>query len=156
MPTDVLQTTHLVTLHLDVAFDAVLDIGPTPQGRRLIAPINGGRFEGARLNGRVLPGGADWVINRADGAMIIDVRIALRTDDGAAIYLSYQGSFRAAPEVMKRFRQGEVLAEGEYRLLAVARFECGAPAYAWLSDAIAVGVGRQTKHGPVYNFHEII
>jgi hypothetical protein len=156
MPTDVLRSEHLVTLHLDVAFNAILDIGPTPHGRRLIAPITGGRFEGARLNGRVLPGGADWVVNRADGAVIIDVRIALRTDDGAAIYLSYQGSFRAATEAMTRFRQGELLAESDYRLLTVARFECGAPAYAWLNDAIAVGVGRQTRSGPVYDFHEIV
>jgi hypothetical protein len=156
MPHDLLKSKHLVTLHLDVAFDAIVDIGPTPQGRRLIAPITGGRFEGARLNGRVLPGGADWVLNRADGAMIIDVRIALCTDDGAAIYLSYQGSFKAAPEVMQRFRRGEILAQGDYRLLTVARFECGAPAYAWLSDLIAIGVGCQKQHGPVYDFHEII
>lgn len=147
---------HLMTLSLDVGFDAMLDIGAIPQGRRRIAPILGGRFEGERLNGVVAPGGADWVINRPDGVMVIDVRLALKTDDGAAIYLTYQGTFRAEPEVMKRFNRGALLDPSEYALRVIPRFESGSPAYAWLNDLPCVGLGRQTAQGPIYTMHELL
>ncbi len=150
-----LTSTHLLTLKLDVAFDAMVSIGQTPAGRRRIAPILGGTFDGERLRGKVEPGGADWVINRADGAMLVDVRILLTTDDGAAIYLTYQGAFHAAPEAMTRFNRGERLAEHDYTLRTVARFESGAQKYAWLNDVLAIGVGKQTAAGPVYDIFEI-
>jgi hypothetical protein len=151
-----LRSRHLLTLTLDVAFDAMLGIGTTVHGRRRIAPILGGRFTGERLNGVVLPGGADWVINRPDGAMAIDVRIALKTDDEALIYGTYQGLFRAEAEVMARFNRGGLLEETEYRLRTLARFETGSEAYAWLNDMMVVGVGRQTAQGPIYTLHEIL
>ncbi len=36
------------------------ELGETPQGRRRIIGITGGRFSGERLSGRVLAGGADY------------------------------------------------------------------------------------------------
>lgn len=152
---DLLKTRPLLMLSLEVAFDRMLDIGVTPQGRRRIAPILGGRFEGERLNGMVLPGGADWVINRPDGVMVVDVRITLKTDDEVLIYMTYQGRFLAEPDVMKQFNSGGLLENHEYSLRVIPRFECGAPKYGWLHDTIAVGVGRQTAEGPIYSFHEV-
>ena len=52
------------------------DLGDTPQGRRRIIGITGGRFSGERLSGRVLPGGADWQVIRADGVADLDARYA--------------------------------------------------------------------------------
>lgn len=152
---ETLQSAHLMTLRLDVATGAMLNVGKTVLGRRLIAPITGGTFKGDRLHGVVLPGGADWVINRPDGVMAIDVRITLKTHDDALIYCSYQGTFKATPEVMARFNRGELLQESEYKLRTTVRLETGAGAYAWLNDAPAVGVGRQTAEGPVYSIFEI-
>ena len=145
-----LAHTALMTLTLEVGFGAMVTIGAVPAGLRRIAPVNGGTFVGARLRGTVLPGGADWVVNRADGVMVVDVRLTLCTDDGAMIYLTYQGRFVAAPEVMARLRKGALLEPAEYSLAIAARFECGDPRYAWLNDVVAVGTGEQTKQGPVY------
>ena len=155
MEPETLSSTHLLTLHLDVDFAGMLGIGAMSQGRRRIAPIVGGRFEGNRLKGTVLPGGADWVINRPDGVMVIDVRITLKTDDDALIYCTYQGTFRAEPEVMARFNRGEQLSQAEYLLRTVVRFEAGAEAYRWLNDIMAIGVGRQTPAGPIYTVFEV-
>ena len=151
-----LKSAHLLTLTLDVAFGAMLNIGAMAQGRRRIAPILGGRFEGERLRGEVLPGGADWVINRPDSAMVIDVRIALKTHDEGLIYCTYQGTFRAAPEVMARFNRGERLTPDEYLLRTVVRFETGAEPYRWLNDMLCIGVGRQSSEGPVYTIYEVL
>ncbi len=153
---DALQSRHLFDLTLEVAFDRMLEIGKVAVGRRRVAPINGGTFKGERLSGVVLPGGADWVVNRADGAMLVDVRITLETDDMALIFMAYTGSFRAGPEEMRRFNRGELLAPHEYALRTVPRFETGAERYGWLNDLIAIGVGRQTTKGPCYTVHEIV
>jgi Protein of unknown function (DUF3237) len=145
---------HLTTLILDVDFRAMQIIGRTPAGLRRIVPVMGGQFSGERLNGTVLPG-ADWVINRPDGVMVIDVRLTLKTADGASIYLTYQGRFLADPDAMARFAKGMLLSPSEYSLAIAAKFECGDERYAWLNNVVAVGTGEQTLTGPVYNIYEI-
>lgn len=152
-----LCSTHLLTLRLDVDFRGMQRIGDTVAGRRRVAPILGGRFEGERLHGEVLPGGADWVLNRPDGHMAIDVRITLKADDGALIYCAYTGLFRAkTPDLMKAFERGERLADEDYVLRTQVKLECGAERHRWLNDVLAVGVGRQTAEGPVYEVFEIL
>jgi len=150
----ILRHSHLTTLTLAVDFRGMTSIGQTPLGLRRIAPVTGGTFVGERLNGTVL-GGADWVINRPDGVMVIDVRLTLKTDEGALIYLTYQGRFLAEPEVMARFAKGAVLDPAEYSLAITARFECGDARYSWLNDVVAVGTGEQTAAGPVYSIFQI-
>jgi hypothetical protein len=145
---------HLITLSLTVDFAGMSIIGKTPAGLRRIAPVTTGIFSGERLNGTVLPG-ADWVINRPDGVMVIDVRLTLKTDDGALIYLTYQGRFLAEAEVMARFGKGALLDPSEYSLAISARFECGDERYAWLNNVVAVGTGEQTRDGPVYAIFEV-
>lgn len=150
-----LAHTYLLTLTLEVDFAGMLSIGRVPAGLRRIAPVPGGHFTGPRLAGSVLPGGADWVINRADGVMLIDVRLTLKTDDGALMYLAYQGRFTAAPEAMARFGKGALLARHEYSLAITARLECGDTRYDWLNDLVIAGTGEQTRTGPVYSLFAI-
>jgi hypothetical protein len=152
-----LRSAHLFTLRLDVDFRGMQRIGETVAGRRRVAPILGGRFEGERLNGEVLPGGADWVLNRPDGHMAIDVRITLKCVDGALIYCAYTGLFRArTPELMKAFDRGERLADDDYVLRTLVKLECGAEPHRWLNNVLAVGIGRQTAEGPAYDIFEIL
>ena len=72
-----------VSPELEFAFEIVanigtpLDLGLTPHGRRRIIPVLGGHFEGPGIRGRILPGGADWQILRADGAAELDARYTL-------------------------------------------------------------------------------
>jgi hypothetical protein len=150
-----LKHSHLTTMTLTVDFPAMVNIGQTPGGLRRIAPVTGGVFTGERMNGEVLPGGNDWVVNRADGVMVIDVRLTLKTDDGAMIYLSYQGRFLAAPDAMERFAKGIPLDPSEYSLAMVAKFECGDPRYDWLNNVVAVGTGERTPTGPIYSIFAI-
>ena len=145
---------HLTTLTLSVDFLAVTPIGATPAGHRGIAPVIGGRFDGERLRGTVLPG-HDWFVTRPDGVLVIDVRLTLNTDDGATIYLNYGGRMVGQGDAMARFRKGEKLAAEDYSLTVTAKFECGDPRYAWLNDAIVVGVGAQQPTGPVYTMFEV-
>jgi Protein of unknown function (DUF3237) len=87
--------------------------------------------------------------------MVIDVRLMLNTDDGAMIYLAYQGRFLAEPDAMERFSKGVFLEPHEYSLAMTAKFECGDPRYSWLNNVIAVGTGERTPTGPIYSIFEI-
>jgi hypothetical protein len=145
----------LFVLKLQVGYDRIQDVGQVPPGLRRVFIVDGGTFEGERLRGEVMPGGADWVLWRADGAMMIDVRIVLRTDDGALIGMQYTGIATAGPEVMARFNRREVVPYAEYYVRTTPRFETAAPAYAWLNGIVAVGNGARTAGGPVYHVFEI-
>jgi hypothetical protein len=151
---ETLPHSHLMTLTLDVGFAAMTIIGTTPAGTRRIAPVIGGTFTGSRLNGAVL-GGADWVVNRPDGVMAIDVRLTLKTADDAAIYLAYTGRFLAAPGAMAKFARGAQLERAEYSLAISAKFECGDLRYAWLNNVVAVGAGQQIPSGVIYQIFEV-
>ncbi len=142
---------HLGTLHLDVDLAAIARIGDG----RLVAPVKGGTLDGHRVSARVLPGGADWVTQSPDGSARIDVRLTLKTDDGATLGLAYTGRFLGPPGTMQRFVAGQPV-EGEVSLQTVARFETADPRYAWLNDTIVIGIGEQVDGAPIYSLYEIV
>ena len=93
-------------MHVEVTLEPIRDLGDTPLGRRRIIGITGGKFSGPRLSGRILPGGADWQLIRADGVAFLDARYTLETGDGALIYVSNQGYRHGAPDVIARLARG--------------------------------------------------
>ncbi|MFF4761848.1 DUF3237 domain-containing protein [Streptomyces sp. NPDC001292] len=76
---------------LELAYESVVDIEPSmdlgagPWGDRWMVPIIGGRFEGPRIAGIVLPGGADRQVMRRDGVKQLEARYELQADDGAVL-----------------------------------------------------------------------
>ena len=149
-----LRTVHLFTLTLEVA--GMQPVGATPAGDRRVGLVAGGRFQGARLSGTVLPGGADWIMLRPDGATTLDVRLVLQTDDGAAIGLTYRGMRHGPPEIMDRVARGEPVPPGSYYFRTSVAFETAAERYAWLNRIIAVGTGERPPSGPVYDVFEVL
>jgi hypothetical protein len=132
-------------------------IGAVPLGQRRITVIKSGTFEGPRLRGSVVPGAnAAWVLVRADGAVQLQARVTLRTDDGAWIYMSYPGIGYGAKEVMDRVNTGRAAEPGDYYFRITPLFETSAPAYAWLNTLMAVGVGERAAEGPNYDVHRIL
>ena len=147
-----LRTAHLMTLRLTVT--GMQPIGATPNGNRRVGLVAGGRFEGPKLKGTVLPGGADWIIGRPDGSTTLDVRIVLETDDGAAIGMTYRGMRHGPAAVMERVNKGESVDPAEYYFRTAVAFETAAPNYDWLNRIIAVGTGNRPPEGPVYEIFE--
>lgn len=130
--------------------------GPTPFGHRRIVIIRGGHFEGEKLRGVLLPGGGDWVLGRADGSLALDVRLTLKTDDGASILMTYRGYRQGPPDVLARLTKGEAVDPSLYYFRINPLFETASERYAWLNNVVAVGVGERLAEGPRYAVHEIL
>lgn len=141
----------------EILMDAeVHDLGPTPGGHRRVVHVTGGSFAGPRLRGTVLPGGGDWLVGRADGSRRLDVRITLRTDDGALIYAHYPGVFHAPPDVVERIQRGATVDAAEYYFRVAPMFETGSPKYDWLNRIVASGIGRRTRTQVGYRVYTIL
>ncbi len=141
---------------LEVAVAAPQKIGAVPHGTRTTAPIASGTFEGPRLRGKVLPGGGDWTLLRADGVLELDLRITLETDDGALIHYTSFGLRHGPPEVIAALGRGETVDPGRYYFRTTPRFETGAPKYAFLNRVLAVAHGDRRAAGPIYTIDEIL
>lgn len=144
----------------DIEFDleAPLAVGPTPSGERRIVYVTGGKFDGPRLKGRVLPGGGDWLVARPDGRAILDVRACLETDDGALIYTHYGGRLVVPSELRPLWHDRHAFAAidpARYYFRIAPVYETGSAKYAWLNDIVAIGVGRRTLTGVAYRVFEI-
>jgi uncharacterized protein DUF3237 len=127
----------------EITLAAPQELGDTPQGRRRIIGITGGRFSGERLSGRVLPGGADWQVIRADGVADLDARYTLETSDGALIYVRNRGYRHGPAEVLKKLASGEEVDPSLYYMRTTPRFETGDPRYAWLNRIVCVASGAR-------------
>ncbi|MBW8723950.1 MAG: DUF3237 domain-containing protein [Inquilinus limosus] len=142
---------------LSMTLHPMHELGPTPAGERRVVPVSGGRFEGDRLSGEVLPhGGSDLLLTRADGSFQQDVRLTLHAQDGALILMTYRGVRHAPPEVGDRIARGEAVARSEYYLRIAPFFETAAPAHAWLNRIVAVGIGERRPGGVSYDVFEIL
>lgn len=151
-----LRSRHLFQLFLDVDYDAAVRIGKMPLGGRGIFPVRGGTFEGERLSGTVLPG-ADWVLFRNDGSMVIDVRIALKTDDGATISMAYTGlSYARTEEAAAAGLRREPVDYADTYLRTTPTFETADPRYDWLNRVVAVANGYRLTGRPSYHVFEIL
>ena len=131
------------------------DLGDTPRGRRRIIGITGGRVSGARLSGRVLPGGADWQVIRADGVAELDARYTLEASDGALIYVRNRGYRHGPPEIQKKLSSGEEVDPSLYYMRTTPRFETGDARYAWLNRMVCVATGARRAAAVELDVYEI-
>lgn len=117
-------------------------VGGGPKGARMVIDVPSAKMTGERINAELATNdAADWATFSEDGKLAaLDVRLTLKTDDGAYIYVEYTGRMNA-----------------ETGLIAVApTFETGSEKYAWLNGVQAVSAGQvDTETGLlIYNMYE--
>src|SRR6266404_2837263 len=148
-----MDSRFLMTMEVSVV--GLQKVGAVPHGTRVTAPIASGNFEGPRLRGRVLPGGGDWTLLRADGVLELDLRVTLETDDGALIHMASFGLRHGPPEVIAMIARGESVDPSKYYFRTTPRFETSHPKYAFLNRLLAVSSGDRRPAGPIYTIDEI-
>lgn len=132
-----------------------IDLGEVTHGRRRIIEILGGTFEGPRIKGRVLPGGADWQMIQPDGFSELDTRYALETEDGDVVYVQNFGIRHAPPEVMRRLNEGEAVDPSLVYFRTMPRFETSAPQLQWLVRSVFLGTGERSPDGVLIRFWRV-
>ena len=123
---------------------------------RRVGVVPGGSFAGSRLSGEVLEGGSDWQSLRGDGSTALNVRLVLKTDDGALIGMRYEGMRHGPEEIIARLESGETVEAESYYFRIAPLFETGAKQHAWLNKVVAIGTGHRTGEGPVYSVFEVL
>jgi hypothetical protein len=134
----------------------ILELGHIENvGKRRIIPITGGKFTGLRLSGTILNNGADWQMVAADGLAHLDTRYALKTNDGALIYIQTRG-FRYGPaDVMAQVAKGNPVDPNKYYFRVYIQFETGSARYKWLNRAMAIGAGMRLRNTVIYDAYLI-
>lgn len=116
-------------MQLYVTLEPAYTVGEVPHGKRVVIPITGGIFEGPKLKGTIIPGGADYQYQRTTQTGFrteLEAIYSIKTDDGAIIHVRNCGIFYVA--------QGE----GVYFFTA-PKFEAPDDSqYAWMNNAIFV------------------
>jgi hypothetical protein len=119
-------------------------VADVPGGRRIITGIRNVRLEGERIKASQRgESGADWLLLTPDAVAHIDVRLTLRTDDGALVYLNYRG--RADWE------------HGYEDAVAYCTFlfETAHEDYLWLNRIVTVGRGQPAEQHADYQIYEL-
>jgi Protein of unknown function (DUF3237) len=152
-PAAMLSPEPIFRLHAELA--EILPLGQTPYGERRIINILGGRVEG-RLNGRILPGGADWQIIRRDGVADLKARYTIETDAGARILVASDGLRHGPPDVIARLARGEDMDPALYYFRTVMRFETADASVAWLNRILALARGVREPRAVRLDVYEVL
>ncbi|WP_422634718.1 DUF3237 domain-containing protein [Sphingobium sp.] len=111
-----------------VTLEPTVEVGHTPLGTRRRVPITGGSFSGPNIRGRVLSGGADWQLQRADNWTVIEADYMMQADDGTLIHVRNVGLTNSrVPDARRRY------------LRTIPSFEAPDGPHGWLNQAVFVG-----------------
>jgi uncharacterized protein DUF3237 len=120
-------------------------VGAGPLGVRMVFEVIDGTLAGPRINAKVLPAGADWVLIGPDGWARMDVRAQFETDDGAVIYAQYHGLIEMTDASVRAIGEGTPSDYTDHYFRVTPRLETGAEGYQWVNQALFVGTGRFTE-----------
>ncbi len=119
-------------------------IPDAPHGTRVVVGVAGGTFDGPRLRGTVADAPAgDWVTVRDNGTLEVDVRLVLRTEDGAHVLMTYTGIGWRRPDHSIDVRTAPQFATGDDR-------------YTWLNDVQGVALGRLKDGTVTYDVYRLV
>ena len=141
---------------VEAELDEIRRFGATPYGERRVVDIRGGTVSGARLSGRILPGGADWQIIRGDGATDIEARYTIESSDGGLILVDSVGLRHGPPDVIEKLGRGEFVDPSLYYFRTIMRFETAAPDLAWLNRILALARGAREANAVKLDVYEIL
>jgi len=148
-----------MNLEYELTYNATIKdpvvVGAGPYGMRLVYEVTGGSFEGERLRGKLLSGGADWILVGPDGWGRLDVRAQFLTDDGAAIYAVYYGVLEMNEKVQRAIAGGGSTDYGDQYFRTTPRFETGDPRYSWLNHTVFVAQGHVLPHAVEYKVYRV-
>lgn len=139
---------HVADLTVQVAapIEAGQVTGLNSRGRRRIVPITGGILKGPRLQGRVLPGGADFQLMVSNTTTDLDARYLLALEGphgGEHIFVQNHALRRGSADDIAKLVRGEPVDPAAIYFRCVPTFEVSSPALAWLTQSLFIGTGAR-------------
>ena len=141
------QTTQIKTEYLMTLY-APLDPPQQIDNSSVIRNVGaGGWVKGPKVNGTLIAPGADWLRIMPGGNLRLDVRATIKTDDGALIFLSYNGIISRSREIADRMAKGEVMTSADQYFITAPTMQTSSEAYSWLNHVQCVGKMVEVKGG---------
>lgn len=125
--------------------ELLVELGPTEQmgkgvdGNRINYPIVGGTFVGKGMQGKIIPGGADFAIERDDKTQLVSALYRIQTDCGQIIIVDNKGIWRPSAEGKKRMANGEDPLPEQVYARTTPVFHTQPGKFSWLNDYIFFG-----------------
>ena len=140
---------------ISCALAGIHKLGNTPYGERRIINILGGTVDGPKLKGKILPGGADWQIVRADGVVHLHAVYTIETESGGQIMVDAEGYRHGPPEVMARLARDETVDPSLYYFRTAMRFETADASAGWLNRIVALARGAREAQAVRLDVYEV-
>ncbi|MDX2465052.1 MAG: DUF3237 domain-containing protein [Porticoccus sp.] len=117
-------------------------------GMMIVNVRPGGWVKGPDINGKFISPGADWLRIMPSGVFRLDVRGLIETDDGAHIYISYNGIIKNSEESAERLNNGELLTDKDIPyFIAAPTFQTSSEKYAWLNEVQTINKMVEIQFG---------
>ena len=147
LPTPELAFVADLTVDVAPAIEAGMVSGLNSRGRRRIIPITGGSLTGPQLQGRVLPGGADFQLVVSDTCADLDARYLIALDGpayaGQHIFVQNRALRRGSADDIARLVRGEAVDPQAIYFRCVPTFEVSDVRLRWLTESVFVGTGAR-------------
>ena len=141
------QTTQIATEYLMTLY-APLNAPQGIDNSLLVYNVrDGGWIKGPKVNGILLSPAADWLRVMPGGNLRLDVRGTFKTDDGALVYITYNGVISHSKESSDRLAKGEVLTAKDLYFITAPTMQTSSEKYAWLNHVQCVGKVVEVKGG---------
>ena len=142
------QSTEITTEYL-MTYVALLDPPIPIDSSMVIVNVKpGGWVKGPKISGKFVSPGADWLRIMPSGALRLDVRGLIQTDDDAYIFISYNGIVQHSKESAERLGRGELLTTKDIPYFITApTLQTSSEKYAWLNSLQLVNKFVEVKLG---------
>jgi hypothetical protein len=132
---------YAFTLHVDLL--PPVSYGTFDEGDKRFIPISGGKVDGPKLQGTILPGGGDWNTVHRNGVVDVWARYSIMASDGTIIGITNAGRGRSSQSVMEGvfengIDQGSDGSSGWYTK-TFPQFEVAPGSYEWLAKTCFMG-----------------
>lgn len=142
LPAPALQHVLDLAVYVSAPIEAGNVKGLNSRGKRRIIPITGGAVTG-QVNGKILPGGADFQIVVSETTADLDARYMIELDNGEHIFVQNRALRRGSAADIAKLVRGEPVAPEAIYFRCVPTFEVSSPALEWLTQSIFIGTGAR-------------
>jgi hypothetical protein len=129
-----ISTEYLMTMYApldaDQAVDSTLDVNNVRPG---------GWVKGPKISGTIVAPSGDWSRVLPSGVSRLDVRAMIKTDDGALIYITYNGIYKDTKESEDRASRGAVLTSNDLYFVIAPTMQTSAKKYDWPNGVQCIG-----------------